>query len=70
MTSKETPKKSIVKTISWEVWHFVVLAGILYVFTGEWEYAGLGAIIYIAVESLGYYIHERLWVRFSGRSKK
>jgi uncharacterized membrane protein len=69
MSSKETPKKSIVKTISWEIWHFVVLAGILYVFTGEWEYAGLGAIIYIAVESLGYYIHERLWVRFSGKKK-
>jgi len=59
-----TPKKSIIKTISWETFHVVVLAGIIYLFTGEWEYASLGAIFYIAVESLGYYIHERLWERF------
>tara|TARA_B110000503_G_scaffold99511_2_gene148867 strand:+ start:5764 stop:5979 length:216 start_codon:yes stop_codon:yes gene_type:complete len=68
--SKETPKKSIVKTISWEIWHFVVLAGILYLFTGEWEYAGLGAIAYIAIESLGYYVHERIWARVSQSPKK
>jgi uncharacterized membrane protein len=59
-----TPKKSIVKTISWEAFHMFVLAGIIYVFTGEWEYASLGALFYIAVESLGYYIHERIWERF------
>ena len=70
MTTRETTKKSLVKTISWEIWHFVVLAGILYLFTGEWEYAGLGAIVYIAIESLGYYVHERLWARYSaGRGK-
>jgi uncharacterized membrane protein len=59
-----TPKKSLIKTISWELFHLVVLAGIIYIFTGEWEYAGLGAILYIGVESLGYYIHERLWERY------
>lgn len=69
MTSRETTKKSLIKTVSWEIWHFLVLASILYVFTGEWEYAGLGAIVYIAVESLGYYIHERLWARFSSKGK-
>jgi len=58
------PQKSIIKTISWETFHMFVLAGIIYLFTGEWEYASLGAIFYIAVESLGYYIHERIWERF------
>jgi uncharacterized membrane protein len=66
----ESTKKSITKTVSWEIWHFIVLAGILYIFTGEWEYAGAGAILYIAIESLGYYIHERLWARASKLSKK
>lgn len=66
----ESNKKSLTKTISWEVWHFIVLAGILYVFTGEWEYAGAGAIIYIVIESLGYYIHERIWARAFKSVKK
>jgi uncharacterized membrane protein len=65
----ESTRKSSIKTISWETFHLVVLAGIIYLFTGEWEYAGLGAIIYIAVESLGYFIHERLWAKF-GRGIK
>jgi uncharacterized membrane protein len=60
----ESTRKSSIKTISWETFHLVVLAGIIYMFTGEWEYAGLGAILYIAVESLGYFIHERLWAKF------
>jgi uncharacterized membrane protein len=60
----ESTRKSSIKTISWETFHLVVLAGIIYLFTGEWEYAGLGAIIYIAIESLGYFIHERLWAKF------
>lgn len=60
----ESKKKTSIKTLSWETFHLVVIAGILYVFTGEWEYAGLGAIIYISIESLGYFVHERLWARF------
>lgn len=65
----ESVKKSTIKTFSWETFHFIVLAGIIYVVTGEWEYAGLGAIFYIAVESLGYYVHERLWAKFGKKVK-
>jgi len=60
----ESTKKSTVKTLTWEAFHFTVLAAIIYVVTGEWEYAGYGAISYIAIESLGYYVHERLWSKF------
>jgi uncharacterized membrane protein len=60
----ESTRRTSIKTISWETFHLVVLAGIIYLFTGEWEYAGLGAIMYIALESLGYFVHERLWARF------
>ena len=60
----EPIKKSSIKTITWETFHLVVLAGIIYLFTGEWEYASLGAILYIGIEALGYYIHERLWAKF------
>jgi uncharacterized membrane protein len=65
----ESNKRSTIKTFSWETFHLVVLAGIIYIFTGEWEYAGLGAILYIAVESLGYYVHERLWAKFGKKIK-
>jgi uncharacterized membrane protein len=46
-----------------------VLAGIIYIFTGEWEYASLGAILYIGIEALGYFIHERLWAKFGKKVK-
>ena len=62
-------KKTYIKTVSWEMFHFLVLAGIIYLFTGDWEYSGLGAIFYIAIESFGYFIHERAWARFGYRFK-
>ena len=65
----ESTKKSSLKTVSWETFHLVVLAGIIYIFTGEWEYASLGAIIYIGIEALGYFVHERLWARFGKKVK-
>lgn len=65
----ESTKKSSMKTVSWETFHLVILAGIIYLFTGEWEYASLGALIYIAIETLGYFVHERLWAKF-GRGVK
>lgn len=63
----ESNKKSLLKTFSWETFHMVVIAGIIYVFTKEWEYAGFGALLYIAIETIGYYIHERLWARFGNK---
>jgi uncharacterized membrane protein len=60
----ESKKKSYIKTFSWELFHFTVLAAIIYSFTGDWEYSGIGALIYIGIESLGYFVHERLWAKF------
>jgi uncharacterized membrane protein len=45
------------------------VAGVIFLFTGEWEYASLGALIYIGWEALGYYLHERVWVRFGKKVK-
>lgn len=65
----ESTRRTSIKTLSWETFHLVVLAGIIYLFTGEWEYAGFGAVLYIAIESLGYFIHERLWAKFGKKVK-
>lgn len=68
MTNKEPVKKSLIKTLSWETVHLVVIAGVIYIFTGEWEYASFGALFYIAWEALAYFIHERIWAKF-GKKK-
>lgn len=62
-------KKTYLKTFSWELFHFTVLSGIIYLFTGDWEYSGLGALVYIGIESIGYFTHEKLWVRFGHKVK-
>jgi uncharacterized membrane protein len=65
----DSTKRTLLKTASWETFHLVGVAGVIYLFTGEWEYASLGALIYIAIETLGYFVHERLWAKF-GRGVK
>lgn len=63
----ESNKRTLLKTLSWETFHLIGVAGIIaivtYTITGEveYEYATFGALGYIAWEALGYYIHERLW---------
>ena len=44
--------------------NLVGVAGVIYLFTGEWEYASLGALLYIGWEALGYFLHERVWAKF------
>ena len=65
----ESAKKSLLKTFSWEAFHLIGVAGVIFLFTGEWEYATLGALLYIFWEALGYFIHERIWAKF-GKSVK
>jgi len=60
----ESTRKSSIKTLSWEMFHLVVLSGIIFLFTGEWEYATLGALMYIGFEAAGYFLHESLWAKF------
>ena len=60
----ESNKRTSIKTITWEIFHLVVLSGIIFIFTGEWEYATLGALLYISFEAAGYFVHERLWAKF------
>lgn len=65
----ESRKRTLIKTISWESFHLVGVAGLIYLFTGEWEYARIGAVLYIIWEAVGYFIHERLWARFGKNPK-
>jgi uncharacterized membrane protein len=49
--------------------NLIGVAGVIYIFTGEWEYASIGALIYIAWEAIGYFIHERLWSKWGNKVK-
>ena len=55
----ESTKRTLLKTLSWETFHLVGVAGIIaivtYAITGEveYEYATLGALGYIAWEAIG-----------------
>lgn len=66
----ESKKRSLVKTLSWETFHLIGVAGVIYLFTGEWEYATWGALLYIAWEAIGYFVHECLWARAKWFLKK
>ena len=71
----ESNKRSLLKTLSWETVHLIGVAGIIsvitWILTGdiEYEYATLGALAYIAFESIGYYIHERVWANIPPKVK-
>lgn len=68
-------KRTLLKTLSWETFHLIGIAGIIaivtYAITGEveYEYATLGALGYIAWEALGYFIHERVWSKLEPKIK-
>lgn len=68
-------KRTLLKTLSWETFHLIGVAGIIaivtYAITGEveYEYATLGALGYIAWEALGYFIHEIVWSKLEPKIK-
>jgi hypothetical protein len=66
-------KKSLYKSITWPFVHIFFVGGLLYIVTklltgeAEWEYIGIGAISYLAVEMSFYYLHEKIWDRVKGK---
>lgn len=71
----ESKKKSLSKTITWPFVHFTFVAGTIYFvlkyFTGEaeWEYVGLYGLMYLSLEMIFFYLHERVWARFGKNTK-
>lgn len=66
-------KKSLYKSITWPFVHVFFVGGLLYTFnkiiTGEaeWEYIGLGSLVYLFVEMSFYYVHEKIWEKIKGK---
>lgn len=46
-----------------------LVAGTIYVLTGEWEIAGIAALMELVWESIAFYFHERAWAKWGKKVK-
>jgi uncharacterized membrane protein len=58
---KESTTRSVAKTISWRVTVSIISFVISYWLTGSLELAGMLMASKVVVNSIWYFIHERLW---------
>jgi uncharacterized membrane protein len=62
---KETLRRSVVKTVSWRVTVSILSFIISYWLTGSLELAGMLMVSKVVVNSVWYFLHERLWNKIS-----
>ena len=53
----------MIKTMRFAVMHFSVAFGVTYALRGDLVVGGLVALVEPAVNTMGYYFHEKLWDR-------
>ena len=54
------------KTISFAIMHFSIAFLVTYLITGSFVLGGLVAVVEPAVNTVGYFFHEKIWQRLSG----
>lgn len=57
----DTNTRSIVKTVSWRISGSTATFLVAYLISGNWALSGSIAIIQLTLNTILYYIHERLW---------
>lgn len=57
------------KTITFAIMHFSIAFLVTYLITGSFVLGGLVAVIEPAVNTVGYFIHEKVWQRVGSRPK-
>jgi uncharacterized membrane protein len=57
----DTSTRSLVKTISWRITGSGATFAISYLVSGDFSVAGTIAIIQVTVNTVLYYVHERIW---------
>lgn len=66
----ETPRRSLVKTISWRITGSTATFLISYAILGNISISGTIAVIQLTFNTLLYFLHERVWNRITwGRTK-
>jgi uncharacterized membrane protein len=59
--STDTSTRSLVKTISWRITGSGATFAISYLVSGDFSVAGTIAITQVTVNTVLYYVHERIW---------
>ncbi len=59
----DTPKRSLVKTISWRITGSTATFAISYAVLGDFAVSGTIAVIQLTFNTLLYFVHERVWNR-------
>ena len=59
--STDTSTRSLVKTISWRITGSGATFAISYLVSGDFSVASTIAIIQVTVNTVLYYVHERIW---------
>ena len=57
----ESNKRSLAKTITWRLTGSSLTMFITYIITGNFVIAGSVAVLQAAINTVAYYIHERIW---------
>ena len=57
----------MLKTISFATMHFIIAFSLAYFITGDIVVGGLLAVIEPAVNTVGYFFHEKFWQRRQAR---
>jgi len=58
------------KTVSFAIMHFSIAFGVAYALTGDLIIGGAVALIEPAVNTVGYYFHEKLWARLRSAKRR
>jgi uncharacterized membrane protein len=59
--STDTSTRSLVKTISWRITGSSATFAISYLVLGDFSVAGTIAITQVTLNTILYYVHERIW---------
>ena len=62
--------RSWMKSITWRIIGIVILGGLAWLFTRDWEQTSLITITFHSIRLVLYYYHERAWERISWGRKK
>jgi len=57
----------MIKTLTFALMHFSVAFGVAYALTGDIFIGGTVALVEPLVNTVGYYLHERIWARCARR---
>lgn len=61
----ESHARSWAKSVTWRIIGIIILGGISYAITRNWEQTTIITVIFHSVRLILYYFHERAWERIS-----